>query len=761
MHLNKIMAALLFATTGFSLAASAATLTANDQTNTITGLDSSQMLSKDSGVTWLAYQNENQNNFPGNVTVTVAVKDDKAIESQIYDPSQSYPTTGTVVRYNNYYWTSKWWVNPGEYPGVNSVWERGTEINIQTLGIFDFTPYTGQAAIDFQNQQKAKVAGQRKIYGYFPEWGVYDAHRNFTPDKIDYSMITHLNYGFGIVKNGEVITHDTEQGPGLMRDLDKRTEAAGVTNIISIGGWNNSLEGEFETATATDAGVEKLANSIVNYMLTWGFDGVDVDWEYPDTEADKGQFTKLIKSLRSKLDDQGIKDDKYYQLSAAVTASHSKMQYINLAENTALLDSVNVMAYDFHGAFDPITGHNAPLHANSKDEDQKFNAASAMAEYATTWKVPKNKLMMGIPWYGRGWGNVEPTEIVKGLPGLFAPGTATVHGAWDDDGQFTGTNPWYRLKEMLASGDYTRYWDPEAMVPYLYNSKTKEFFTYDDPQSVREKVNYIKQQQFGGAIVWDLSGDTDKHELGNIVADVIKGDVTPNITNFQLGRIFADDARAGFKWIMSREYYENKTLRFTMPTPTDHSNYTAIIKPDRVSNYCKNENKPDSETVVICLAPGMVTEPGVVAKLVDDDNPSNVYASLEVTQEQLNTAESSDIVDTYIKNINGKLEYSVISDISLIQSRQYLNMYIDHKDQSGRVTDSTFIGSFYKMDPVNSGTYASMLADLPNNRYLSFTGENPKAGDEYVFALADGSRPDSARLKVLTSMTVTPQMLQN
>src|SRR5690606_26501390 len=114
----------------------------------------------------------------------------------------------------------------------------------------------------------------------------------------------------------------------------------------------------------------------------------------------------------------------------------------------------------------------------------------------------------------------------------------------------------------------------------------------------------------------------------------------------------------------------------------------------------------------------------------------------------------------YIKNIDGRLEYSVISDISLIHSRQYLNMYIDHKDQSGRVTGSTFIGSFYKMDQVNSGTYATMLADLPNNRYLSSTGENPKAGDEYVFALADGPRPDSARLKVLTSMTVTPQMLQ-
>lgn len=521
MHFKKHTLTLLMALACTPFAASAGTLTANDKTNTISGLDASEMLSKDNGNTWVAYTSENQNNFPGSVVVTVAVKDDMAIKSQPYDPSQSYPTAGTVVRYNGYYWTSQWWVNPGEMPGSNGVWLKGAKVNINTLATFTFTPYTGQDAIDFQNDQKNKVAAQRKVYGYFPEWGVYDAHRNFTPDKVDYTGITHLNYGFGIIKNGVVVTHDTEKGPGLMRELDQRTEAAGVTNILSIGGWNNSEEGAFEAATANDEGIEKLANSIVSYMLTWNFDGVDIDWEYPDTDTEKTQFTKLVKSVRSKLDDQGKKDDRYYQLSAAVTANHNKIQYINPAETVPLLDSVNVMTYDFHGAFDPITGHNSPLYANSKDADLEFNTASAMAAYSTTWKVPKNKLMMGIPWYGRGWGNVEPTEIVKGLPGLFAPGSATVHGQWDDNGQFTGTNPWYYLKEMIATGQYTRYWDPESGVPYLYNTSTKEFFTYDDPQSVREKVDYINQQGFGGAIVWDLSGDTTDHELGNIVKQVI------------------------------------------------------------------------------------------------------------------------------------------------------------------------------------------------------------------------------------------------
>ena len=186
------------------------------------------------------------------------------------------------------------------------------------------------------------------------------------------------------------------------------------------------------------------------------------------------------------------------------------------------------MTYDIHGAFDPITGHNSPLYANSKDTDLKLNASSAMQEYNQAWGIAKNKLVMGLPYYSRAWGEVEPTEVVKGLPGLFAPGSATVHGEWDDEGQFTGTSPFYTLQKMAKDSNYTRYWDNESQVPYLYNAKTKEFYTYDDEQSITTKVNFIDQQGYGGAIIWDISGDTPEHTLGNIVKNLIEpDDVTP------------------------------------------------------------------------------------------------------------------------------------------------------------------------------------------------------------------------------------------
>jgi chitinase len=495
----------------------ASVLTMNDDTNKISGLTTSHMFSKDNGSNWVAYVDESQNNFPGTVTVTVATKDDEAIKAVDYDAAMTYATPGTQVRYNGTYWTNAWYANAGEIPGSAEVWKRGNKVAISSLATFYFTPFSGQKAQDFQVSEKARVAAQRKIIGYFPEWGVYEAHNYFTPDKINYSQLTHLNYAFSIVQNGEAVVYDTWKGPELLPQVRKLTAQAGVTYMISFGGWSNTSA--IEAAVATPAGIDKLIDSMIAFMHKYDFDGIDIDWEYPDSSTEKSQFTSLIQKLRSKLDAEGIKQDKYYQLSAAVTTNHNNVGNIDLAVTAPLFDSINVMAYDIHGAFDPITGHNAPLFANHLDSDPLLNVASTMQVYHETYGVPKSKLMMGIAYYGRGWGRVASTEKIAGLPGLFAAGSATVKGAWDDT-DLTGTNPYYVLKEKLQSGAYRRYWDDESKVPYLYNAAAQEFLTYDDPESIQKKVDYILEQGFGGTIIWDISGDTSDHELGQIVAQL-------------------------------------------------------------------------------------------------------------------------------------------------------------------------------------------------------------------------------------------------
>ena len=648
MHFRKQTLAVLMALALTPFAASAATLTADDQSNTITGLDSSQMISDDNGGVWKAYADEKQNNFPGTETVIVAVKDDMAINSENYDPSLAYPDKGTMVRYNGYYWSNQWYANPGDIPGSNEVWENKGPVTVQTLGTFNFTPYTGQAAIDFQNDEKEKLASIRKVIGYFPEWGVYDAHNHFTPDKIDYTTLTEINYGFAVVKDGEVVMHDTDQGPGLIKELNTRTEEAGVRHVISVGGWNNSEEGAFEAATATEEGTQKLASSMVAYMVKWDFDGIDIDWEYPDTDTEKESFTKLVQLVRSQLDEQGKKDDKYYSLSAAVTTNHTKIEFINPAVTTPLLDTVNVMSYDIHGAFESITGHNAPLYANSKDEDQKLNVSSAMQEYMNTWNVPKNKLLMGIPYYGRGWGNVEPTEVIAGLPGLFTAGSATVHGTWDDEGQNTGTHPWYVLKDKAASGDYVRYWDSESGVPYLYGPANKELLTYDDPESIQKKVDYINQQGFAGAIVWDISGDTPDHQLGNIVKEIKDTPLSDGDFDALFIDVFDNSRRVNIsfdKELLS----EGKNYTFAI----DGKYFGSI---NGSSTYYTYRYNYGSKVILRTGDLAGLLKPGAIVTITRDGAEPKVVNQLTVTQDMIdgnnNVVGNSEIKSMMVKLIN-------------------------------------------------------------------------------------------------------------
>lgn len=186
-----------------SLGAVAATVTVtmNDDTNTLLGLNNSMMISRDGGHFWEAYNEYYRNYFPGSPLVMVAKLQELALNSEDYDLNKTY-SGGDVVRDQGYYWTAQWWVDQGISPGSDSVWLKGDAISYERYGTFQFSPFTGDKAKQIQTKGKQDAAKQRKVIGYFPEWGVYEAHDYFTPDKIDFSKLTHLNYGFAVVEEG-------------------------------------------------------------------------------------------------------------------------------------------------------------------------------------------------------------------------------------------------------------------------------------------------------------------------------------------------------------------------------------------------------------------------------------------------------------------------------------------------------------------------------------------------------------------------------
>lgn len=522
----------------------AAGLVMDDTANVINGLTNAHMWSNDNGKTWT--RGESGHLFKGKQKVVVANYDEQILNTA-YWTAQAY-AGGAYVIYNNALWTNTYWAEATQTPGSAPMWKKVKDIT--KVGTFDFNIFTGSAADDYQKAQAETVQKQKKVIGYFANWQGYKTDyepnnpdyspttvdgKGYDPVDVPFDKITHVNYGFMIIDptTGKLTSKDPWAdyadggGRNYIGQINDLADENDVTSMVSIGGWNNSVEDlAFDIVTKTPEKMDEFTTDIVNFVLKHGFDGVDIDWEYPDNEDRKTKFIALMKQLREKLTVAGKTNDTYYQLSIAVTASHEKMEFIAPETVNQYVDNFNVMTYDFRGGFDTETGHHSALYATETDKDKKFNVSSAMKEYSETYNIPKNKLMVGMSYYSRGFDNVETGEL--GAPSEGAP----IGGTWDDPKAPAGLMPWFQLKELEAKANedpndnLVAKWDDQAKAPYIYNADTKEFYSYDNVQSIEEKVNWTIENEYGGAIVWELGYDTTDAELGSIVDNVLTSEPT-------------------------------------------------------------------------------------------------------------------------------------------------------------------------------------------------------------------------------------------
>ncbi len=224
------------------------------------------------------------------------------------------------------------------------------------------------------------------MIAYYPGWATYD--RNYQVADIDAEKVTHINYAFANIANGEVVVGDvyadTDKAfpgdcwePGCKRgnfnQLNKlKQKHPHLKTLISVGGWTWS--NNFSDVALTDASRTKFADSAVRFIREWGFDGVDLDWEYPvegglvdGRPEDKRNFTLLLKKVRQKLDEAGKQDGKEYLLTIASGANPNYVKNTELDQVQAQLDWINIMTYDFHGGWENVSGNNAPLYFDPID----------------------------------------------------------------------------------------------------------------------------------------------------------------------------------------------------------------------------------------------------------------------------------------------------------------------------------------------------------------------------------------------------------
>jgi len=401
--------------------------------------------------------------------------------------------------------------------------------------------------------------GNRRVIGYFTQWGIYD--RAYTVKNIETSgsaaRLTHINYAFGNVRNdrcevGVIQPSDPNTGLGgdAFADYTKsfgagdsvsgtadtwdqplrgnwnqlkqlKAKHPGLKVLISLGGWTWSRG--FAHAARPENRQAFVASCVDAYIkgnlpVTDGaggtgaaagvFDGIDIDWEYPAAcglqcggPEDTANFTALLAEFRRQLD--AVRPGLL--LTIAAGAGVDKIRVTQPGQYAQYLDYINVMTYDFHGAWDPTTNHHSALYATANDpstgDTKKYNTNDAIQAFLATG-VPASKLNVGIGFYGRGWTNVAKTNN-----GLYQSGTAAP-GRYE-----AGIEDWKVLKAL----NYPGYDDAAAGAHWIYNGTT--WWSVDDPANIQRKMSYVKSQSLGGAFSWDFSGDDTNGTLLKAMAD--------------------------------------------------------------------------------------------------------------------------------------------------------------------------------------------------------------------------------------------------
>ncbi|MBE3041677.1 glycoside hydrolase family 18 protein [Candidatus Bathyarchaeota archaeon] len=287
--------------------------------------------------------------------------------------------------------------------------------------------------------------------------------------------------------------------------------------LLSIGGYNWSPH--FVPAAATPEGRQRFASSAVKLMADWGFDGLDIDWEYPEDEIQAGHYVLLLKACREALDNYAEEHDldHHFEITIATSAGPDKYNKMNLKDMDPYIDAWHLMSYDYAGSWDlTASGHQAALFADKENKaTTMFNTEDAVAAYVAKGIQP-HKIALGIPLYGRSF---MGTQVIGGP--FSGPGEGSIEkGIW--------------LYKDLPRPGVEEIYDEDIVGAYSFDENTKEFVSYDNVESTEYKVEWLVGQGLGGVMFWQASGDKPcEGSLVETAANALpKLDDTPNLLHY-------------------------------------------------------------------------------------------------------------------------------------------------------------------------------------------------------------------------------------
>ncbi|HAT4356305.1 TPA: glycoside hydrolase family 18 protein [Clostridium perfringens] len=416
---------------------------------------------------------------------------------------------------------------------------------------------------------------------YYGDWSIWGGQGNFYTKDIPADKLTHLNFAFmDFNSSGELIYCDKDAAIGhplgnlgvTYGDVNGgilnafqvlKSENPNLKIGVSLGGWSKS--GDFSTIAANPSIRAKFVENVMKFIKYTNMDFVDIDWEYPGdyrepdktdnindegtpnaSAADKENYILLLQDLKEALNKQGKELGKVYELSVALPAGVSKIEKgIDVDKLFNIVDFANIMTYDMAGAWSTTSGHQTALYTNpNAPEEYKGLSVDESVKYYISQGAEREKIVVGAAYYTRGWEQVSDKGTDPNNPGLFGeaavvnkdadlsptPGALNEAPMKNGEGGRAGGVWGYNALDKLKS-KYTglkEYWDDSAKAPYLYNSETGAFFTYDNIRSIQEKAKYVKENNLGGIIGWMASQDattnsTKRDELTTATKEALFG----------------------------------------------------------------------------------------------------------------------------------------------------------------------------------------------------------------------------------------------
>ncbi|KAH7119486.1 putative class V chitinase [Dactylonectria estremocensis] len=341
-----------------------------------------------------------------------------------------------------------------------------------------------------------------RVVGYYEGWAARRPCNSFMPEEIPTGVYTHLNFAFATIDPETFEVRPASSADTLLyrRLTSLKQRDPDLKVLIAIGGWTFNDPGPtattFSDIARSDTAQKAFIKSLVSMMSTYDFDGVDLDWEYPEAEDRSGReedfknFPTFIANLKKALKSTG-RDE----VSLTLPASMWYLKHFDIVNLEKHVDFFNIMSYDLHGTWDKGNQWVGPYlnaHTNLTEIKQAMDLL---------WRndIDPDKVVLGTGFYGRAFTATSPDCLAPGC--TYESGAPRQRCSNEISVMIQS-----EIVDVMERTGNKPVLNKEAAVKIL-TFDTNQWVAFDDEDTLQMKADFAREQCMSGIMVWAVSQD--------------------------------------------------------------------------------------------------------------------------------------------------------------------------------------------------------------------------------------------------------------